>query len=63
MAPSGEMFRYPQHFGENVLRHGSHEWLPYSDFSTFPKQYDRHQFVRQLSKTDKHIMFYPEGIP
>ena len=30
MAPGGEMFRYPQHFGENVLRYGSHEWLPYS---------------------------------
>ena len=30
MAPGGEMIRYPQHFGENVLRHGSHEWLPYS---------------------------------
>ena len=30
MDPGGEMFRYPQHFGENVLRHGSHEWLPYS---------------------------------
>ena len=30
MAPGGKMFRYPQHFGENVLRHGSHEWLPYS---------------------------------
>ena len=30
MAPGGEMLRYPQHFGENVLRHGSHEWLPYS---------------------------------
>ena len=30
MAPGGEMFRYPLHFGENVLRHGSHEWLPYS---------------------------------
>ena len=30
MAPGGEMFRYPQHFGENVLPHGSHEWLPYS---------------------------------
>ena len=30
MAPGGEMFRYPQHFGKNVLRHGSHEWLPYS---------------------------------
>ena len=30
MAPGGEMFRYPQRFGENVLRSGSHEWLPYS---------------------------------
>ena len=30
MAPGGEMFRYPQHFGENVLLYGSHEWLPYS---------------------------------
>ena len=30
MAPGGEMFRYPRHFGENVLRHGSLEWLPYS---------------------------------
>ena len=30
MAPGGEKFRYSQHFGENVLRHGSHEWLPYS---------------------------------
>ncbi len=29
MAPGGEMFRYPQHFGENVLLYGSHEWLPY----------------------------------
>ncbi len=30
MAPGGEMFRLFEHFGENVLRHGSHEWLPYS---------------------------------
>ena len=30
MAPGGEMFRYPQHFGDNVLPHGSHERLPYS---------------------------------
>ena len=30
MAPGGEMFRYPQHFGENVLPYGSHKWLPYS---------------------------------
>ena len=30
MAPGGEMFRYPQHFSENVLPRRSHEWLPYS---------------------------------
>ena len=24
---------------------------------------DKHQFVGQLSKTDKHIKIYPEGIP
>ena len=29
MAPGGEMYRLYKHFGENVLRHGSHEWLPY----------------------------------
>ncbi len=32
MAPGSEMFRYSQHFGENVLLYGSHEWLPYSTF-------------------------------
>ena len=30
MAPGGEMYRLYEHFGENVLPHGSHEWLPYS---------------------------------
>ena len=30
MAPGGEMYRLHEHFGENVLCHGSHEWLPYS---------------------------------
>ncbi len=30
MAPGGEMYRLYERFGENVLRHGSHEWLPYS---------------------------------
>ena len=30
MAPGSKKFRYPQHFGENVLLYGSHEWLPYS---------------------------------
>ena len=28
MAPGGEMFRYPQHFGENVLRHGATNGSP-----------------------------------
>ena len=30
MPPGGETFRLSPRFGENVLRHGSHEWLPYS---------------------------------
>ncbi len=30
MPPGGETSRYSGRFGENVLRHGSHEWLPYS---------------------------------
>ena len=30
MAPGGEMLRLFERFGENVLCHGSHEWLPYS---------------------------------
>ena len=35
-----EMLGISEHFTA-----GSHEWLPYSDFSTFPKQYDKHQFA------------------
>ena len=30
MPPGGETSRYSGRFGVNVLRHGSHEWLPYS---------------------------------
>ena len=30
MPPGGETFRFSPRFGENVLHHGSHEWLPYS---------------------------------
>ena len=30
MPPGSEMFRFSPHFSENVLRSGSHEWLPYS---------------------------------
>ena len=34
-----EMLGISEHFTA-----GSHEWLPYSDFSTFPKQYNKQQF-------------------
>ena len=44
MAPGGEMFRYPHHFGENVLRHGSHEWLPYSIVAV-SAEIVKHQFA------------------
>ena len=30
MPPGGETSRCSGRFGENVLPHGSHEWLPYS---------------------------------
>ena len=30
MPPGGETFQLSPRFGENVLRHGSHKWLPYS---------------------------------
>ena len=30
MAPGGTLFRFPPHFGKNVLLYGSHECLPYS---------------------------------
>ena len=56
MAPGGEMFRYPQHFGENVLRHGSHEWLPYSIVAV-RAEIVNHQFVRLPSDVDRHIFF------
>ena len=50
MAPGGEMFRYSQHFGENVLRHGSHEWLPYSKDEVRLKSSNNN-----LSLTDENI--------
>ena len=52
MAPVGqyvfaEMLGISEHFTA-----GSHEWLPYSDFPTFPKQSAKHQFVSVLAKVD-----------
>ena len=52
MAPAGqyvfaEMLGISEHFTA-----GSHEWLPYSVISTFPKQICKQQFAVQLIKTD-----------
>ena len=37
MAPGGEMYRLYERFGENVLRHGSHKWLPYNKYAVCAK--------------------------
>ena len=42
-----EMLGISEHFTA-----GSHEWLPYSVISTFPKQICKQQFAVQLSKAD-----------
>ena len=58
MAPGGEMFRYPQHFGENVLRHGSHEWLPYSKDEVRLKS-SNNNLPGKLSKANMRIKGNP----
>ena len=45
MAPGGEMHRLYERFGENVLRHGSHEWLPYSKNAVCRKSSNSQLFV------------------
>ena len=55
MAPGGTLFRFTPHFGENVLPHGSHEWLPYSVIPAFSKQIGKHQFVKLLREADKRF--------
>ena len=42
-----EMLGISEHFTA-----GSHEWLPYSVISTFPKQICKQQFAVQLIKAD-----------
>ena len=54
MAPGGEMFRYPQHFGENVLPRGSHEWLPYSVDEVRLKSSNTN-LSGKLSEAGKHV--------
>ena len=51
MAPGGKMFRYPQHFGENVLPHGSHEWLPYSKAEVRLKTVNTNLSLRYISSS------------
>ena len=64
-----EMLWISEHFTA-----GSHEWLPYSVISTFPKQICKQQFAVQLSKADNlntnlshcrriPICFHPEWAP
>ena len=48
MAPGGTLSRFAPHFGENVLPHGSHEWLPYRVIPGFPKRLDKQQFIALL---------------
>ena len=65
MAPGGEMIRYPQHFGENVLRHGSHEWLPYSKDEVHLKSSNTNlSFRKRVSEQKNSIpvgMLFPLG--
>ena len=62
MAPGGEMSRYPQHFGENVLRHGSHEWLPYSVDEMRLKSTNTNLSYCRVNPISIFCI-YPEGIP
>ncbi len=47
MAPGGTLFRFAPHFGENVLPHGSHEWLPYSKDEVRLKSVNNNLSVRR----------------
>ena len=60
MAPGGEMYRLYEHFGENVLRHGSHEWLPYSKNAMRTKLPNTNLSCRKCLKA---AQMFPEGIP
>ena len=59
MAPGGEMFRYPQRFGENVLRSGSHEWLPYSNNEVRLKSSNTNLPLRLGSFGVEYVLVHP----
>ena len=50
MPPGGKMFRFPLRFGENELRHGSHEWLPYSKDEV------------RLKSSNTNLRFFPSDV-
>ena len=52
MAPGGTLFRFTPHFGKNVLRHGSHEWLPYSKDEVRLKTVNNNLSVRWARNMD-----------
>ena len=56
MPPGGETFRLSPRFGENVLRHGSHEWLPYSKDEVRLKSSNTN-LPGKLSQVNKHIIY------
>ena len=65
MAPGGETYRIYERFGENVLRHGSHEWLPYSKNAVCTKSSNtnlsnlgRMPFCFYLSRSDTVPILY-----
>ena len=55
MAPGGETFRFSARFGENVLRHGRHEWLPYSKDEVHLKSSNTNLSVSLPTRNDIRI--------
>ena len=60
MAPGGETYRLYEHFSENVLRHGSHEWLPYSKNAVCTKSSNTNLSVTGWEK--KCLTFLPNTV-
>ena len=62
MAPGGETFRFSARFGENVLRHGSHEWLPYSKAEVRLKSSNNNLSYRHRWREKIRLRLLPEAV-
>ncbi len=62
MAPGGTLFRFPPHFGENVLPHGSHEWLPYSKDEVRLKSVNSNLSFRQQIRNTPLSLVRDKGV-